>query len=62
MVGTAIIGRRRRLAAAAALALGFALAALPAAASGKTLGVIYPEACSVYDAATEAYRFTFSDL
>jgi len=55
MVGAAMVRRRCR-AAAAALALGLALAALPAAAWAKTLGIIYPETCTVYDAATEALK------
>ncbi|HEY5999705.1 MAG TPA: ABC transporter substrate binding protein [bacterium] len=39
-----------------ALALALALAALPAAGWGKTLGVIYPETCAVYDTATDALK------
>lgn len=47
----------RTITPALALVLALALAPVPlAAAAGKTLGIIYPENCSVYDAATEALK------
>jgi putative ABC transport system substrate-binding protein len=39
-----------------AAALAAALLALPASGWGKSLGIIYPETCVVYDAATEALK------
>lgn len=48
--------RRLRGGRFAAAVLAAALVGMPAAGWGKSLGVIYPEACSVYDGATEALK------
>lgn len=45
---------RRRLSAATLLAA--ALAVVPDPGWGKTLGIIYPEVCTVYDAATDSLK------
>lgn len=46
-------GRRLATATALAIALVFALAD---GAAAKMLGIVYPESCSFYDAATEAFK------
>lgn len=53
--GRPLIPDGRRLAAATALAVALVFAFADGAAA-KMLGIIYPESCSFYDVATEAFR------